>query len=142
MKRMFLVILILLMSCGCSNYRMNEIPEGYIDKDEHYQQKGFQDYTDYAKYVYSDDMVIKNNPDYKELTNEDIIKIQKYFDDTYTWLENQNRLNEFDFDNNYINEGDYIRIVDKSEDDNNRINYSIYFFDVETLTLYYIHNDN
>ena len=142
MKKMFLVVLILLMSSGCSSYRMNEIPEGYIDKDEHYQQKGFQDYTDYAKYVYSDDMVIKNNSNYKEVTNDDIIKIQKYFDETYTWLEKENRSNEFDFDNSCINQGDYVRIIDKYENDSNTTNYSIYFFDIETLTLYYVHSNS
>lgn len=142
MKRMFLVILILLMSCGCSNYRMNEIPEGYIDKDEHYQQNGFQDYTDYAKYVYSDAKIIKNNSNYKEVTNDDIIKIQKYFDETYTWLEKENRSNEFDFDNSCINQGDYVRIIDKYENDSNTTNYSIYFFDIETLTLYYVHSNS
>lgn len=142
MKRMFLVILILLMSCGCSNYRMNEIPEGYIDKDEHYQQNGFQDYTDYAKYVYSDAKIIKNNSNYKEVTNDDIIKIQKYFDETYTWLEKENRSNEFDFDNSCINQGDYVRIIDKYEKDSNTTNYSIYFFDIETLTLYYVHSNS
>jgi hypothetical protein len=119
---------------------MNEIPEGYIDKEEHYQQEGFKDYTDYAKYVYSSDDIIINDIDYKEVVSTDIEEVKRYFDDIYHWMEIDNRLDEFDFDTNCIDAGDYVRIIDKSE--KNNTNYSVYFFDIDTLTLYYVHNNN
>ena len=128
------------MLSGCSNYKMNEIPEGYIDKEEHYQQEGFKDYTDYAKYVYSSDDIIINDIDYKEVVSTDIEEVKRYFDDIYHWMEIDNRLDEFDFDTNCIDAGDYVRIIDKSE--KNNTNYSVYFFDIDTLTLYYVHNNN
>lgn len=142
MKKVVIIILMLTMLSACSNYKMNEIPEGYTDKEEHYQQKGFRDYTDYAKYVYSSDDVIKTDENYKEITSTDIDKIKKYFNDVYNWMEKEKRLDEFDFDSNCINEGDYVRIIDKYEKEKNKTNYSVYFFDIDTLTLYYVHNNS
>ena len=52
-----------------------------------------------------------------------------------------------DFDINDINEGDYVKIKTKEGQKiaNGKYetydNYSVYFFDIETLTLYYIHNN-
>lgn len=62
------------------------------------------------------------------------------------WM-HKNRLNEYKFDINTINEGDYVLIKTKEgkEIGNSQYgkydNYSVYLFDSETLTLYYIHNN-
>ena len=59
----------------------------------------------------------------------------------------QEREKEYDFDINLITEGDYVKIKTKEgkEIGNYKYgkfdDYSVYFFDVETLTLYYIHNN-
>lgn len=42
------------------------IPKGYIEKEEHYDKDGFQDYTDYAKYIYSSKDIIVNDDKYFE----------------------------------------------------------------------------
>ena len=40
----------MLFSCG--TFSNNDVPSGYIDKTEHFQEEGVQDYTDYCKYIY------------------------------------------------------------------------------------------
>ena len=71
----------------------------------------------------------------------------RYFEDFSSWMESADRLREFDFDINDINEGDYVKIKTKEGQKiaNGKYekydNYSVYFFDIETLTLYYIHNN-
>ena len=62
-------------------------------------------------------------------------------------MESLERLNEYDFDVNSITENDYVRIVTKEgtpigDSIYGRFdNYSVFLFDSETLTLYYIHNN-
>ena len=148
MKKICLLLIILMFAMtGCSQSKMVGIPDGYIDKEEYYDKDGFQDYTDYAKYVYDSKDVIISNEDYKKLKQDDIQNIVGYFEDFSVFMESADRLSEFDFDINNINEGDYIKIKTKEGQKigNGKYgkydNYSVYFFDVESLTLYYIHNN-
>lgn len=123
------------------------IPDGYIDKEKYYDQDGFQDYTDYAKYMYETQNIITSNKDYKKIEQDDVQDVVGYFEDFSSWMESADRLSEFDFDINDINEGDYVKIKTKEGQKivNGKYekydNYSVYFFDIETLTLYYIHNN-
>jgi hypothetical protein len=57
------------------------IPDGYIDKEEYYDQDGFQDYTDYAKYMYETKDIITSNKDYKKIEQDDVQNIVGYFED-------------------------------------------------------------
>ena len=52
------------------------IPKGYIEKEEYYDKDGFQDYTDYAKYIYSSKDIIVNDDKYFEIKEEDISNIK------------------------------------------------------------------
>ena len=64
MKRFCLAITLVIfvfVITGCSQSKMVGIPDGYIDKEEYYDKDGFQDYTDYAKYMYDSKDVIINN---------------------------------------------------------------------------------
>ena len=150
MKRFCLVITLVIfvfVTTGCSQSKMVGIPDGYIDKEEYYDKDGFQDYTDYAKYMYDSKDVIINNKEYKKIEQDDIQNIIGYFEDFSGWMKAADRLSEFDFDINNINEGDYVKIETKEGQkiangkygkyDNN----SVYFFDIETLNMYYIHNN-
>lgn len=116
------------------------IPKGYIEKEEYYDKDGFQDYTDYAKYIYSSKDIIVNDDKYFEIKEEDISNIKGYFQNFSELMEANKRLDE-----KIINEGDYARIETKEGEKigdskyQKYDNYSIYFFDMETLTLYYIH---
>lgn len=57
------------------------------------------------------------------------------------------RLDEYDFDESVINSWDYIRIKTKEGEKigdskyEKYDNYSVYYFDIETLTLCYIHSN-
>lgn len=149
MKRIiyvFLMFFIVLLT-GCSQAGYVGIPKGYIEKHEFYDEHGFQDYTDYAKYIYSDNSNFINNDEYQKLSNNDIDNIKGYFRNFKGWMEAAGRLDEYDFDQSIINEGDYVKIKTlegqpignskyKKYDD-----YSVYFFDSETKTLYYIHSN-
>lgn len=124
---------------GCGTTDINDVPSGYIDKTEHFQEGGFQDYTDYCKYVYDSQAQFVDNKEYKEVEDDDVEDIRSYFKNFESWMIELDRADEYDFDEGYIDLGDYVRVVTK--EDNKFANYTIYFFDVESLTLYYIHNN-
>ena len=103
-------------------------------------QNGFQDYTDYCKYVYSSSEIFENHGNYKTATEEDAEMLDGYFRDFYSWMETEERLSEFDFDFECINAGDFFDIeLDNYFSDYD--NYTVWFFDKETCTLYYIHQN-
>lgn len=62
-------------------------------------------------------------------------------------MEDAGRLDEYDFNEVIINEGDYVKIKTKEGQTigNSKYkkydNYHVYFFDSETNTLYYIHSN-
>lgn len=147
----FVAILVLIsiiyIITNLSNADIVGIPKGYVEKEEYYDKDSFQDYTDYAKYKYLSENIIINDDEYIKITEEDINNIKGYFENFYNWMESHNRLNEYDFDTKIINEGDYIKIKTKEGEVigdstyDKYDNYSIYFFDMDTLTLYYIHSN-
>ena len=146
-KCLFLIVCLSILLTGCSQSDIVGIPNGYIDKYEYYQKDGFQDYTDYAKYIYSSkDDVIKDKK-YKKILSKDVDDIKGYFDDFSLSMESSNRMDEYDFDDSIISEGDYVRVETKEVEKvgdyeyGKYENYSVYFFDVDSLTLYYIHNN-
>jgi len=59
----------------------------------------------------------------------------------------ENRLDVYDFDINTVSEGDYVRIKTKEgkKIGNGKYskfdNYTIYFYDIQSNTLYYIHSN-
>lgn len=146
-KIVFVILHLIFIVTGCYNTEIIEIPKGYIEKKEYFDEDGFQDYTDYAKYVYPSKEVVINNKEYKKISEDDIDNVKGYFENFSSWMEMSGRINQFDIDLNIINEGDYVKIKTKEgkKMGNGQYgkydNYSIYFFDIETLTLYYIHNN-
>ena len=145
MKKILITITLVLLLTGCNGTMNTEIPKGYISKIEHYDAEEIQDHTDYAKYVY-DKNIVENDNNYK-LVQDDIDNIKRYFNDFKSVMESEKRLNEYDFDINSITENDYVRIITKEgtpigDSTYGKFdNYSVYLFDSETLTLYYIHNN-
>ena len=146
-KRLLSLILILCMLAfcllGCSNNQM--IPQGYASKEEFLDPAGFMDYADYCKYYYKDKEKFANNPKYRELSESDIEVISGYFADYRSWMDVGDRLKEYDFDINNITVGDYVYIETKEgipigESYYGKYdNYTVYFFDTDSCTLYYIH---
>lgn len=148
MKKIYLILIITLFLTGCfNNLTDSDIPKGYTEKEEYYDKDGVQDYTDYAKYIYESKDIIENNKDYNKVTTDDINNITEYFNDFRSVMESKDRLKEYDFDVTKITEGDFFRIKTKEGESigdskyEKFDNYTLYFFDTETLTLYYIHNN-
>lgn len=125
------------------------IPEGYIGEEEHFDKEGWQDFTDYCKYVYTDATTFETNLQFQIVTDSDTENIVGYFENFQTWMETENRLGEYDFDTGCITPGDYVHIETKegtpigtSGSKYDKFDsYTVYFFDTDSNTLYYIHNN-
>lgn len=129
-----------IMSILPAHYKDKMILKGYYEKEEYFQEYGFQDHTDYCKYFYkkaSDNKFI-NNTKYEIVKEENIEGLKNYFNDTRKWMNIEGRFNDFDFDNSIISAGDYYYLDLKSSGYNN---YNLYFYDIETHILYYIHSN-
>ena len=130
MKKILVVTVLILLLTGCGGTMNTEIPKGYISKTEYY-----------------DKVIVENDNNYTKVSTDDIENIKSYFNDFKNVMESLERLNEYDFDVNSITENDYVRIVTKEgtpigDSTYGRFdNYSVFLFDSETLTLYYIHNN-
>ncbi len=116
----------------------NDPKYGYYKKEEYFDKEGFQDYTDYCKYYYEDKYDVKFAEDkyYTKVEEENIPEIIEYFEEFEGWMLPE-RANEYDFDKSQITPGDYVRIEGKGKD----ISFDVYLYDIETHTLYYIHNN-
>ena len=92
-----------------------DAPIGYYDKQEYFDKDGFQDYTDYCKYYYTekDDIKFSENEDYCYIGGkEDISEVVNYFEDFEVWMLPE-RADEYDFNKSQITIGDYVYIYDK-----------------------------
>ena len=142
----FLVIGLLLFSCDW-NMLGKAIPAGYIRKEEHFDPSGWQDFTDYCKYQYGSALPFEGDARYHVVSDAELAEIIGYYEDFSEWMRVSNRLDEFDFDTACINAGDYCLIDDMEgrpigENSYEKYeNYNLYYFDRETLTLYYMHSN-
>ena len=129
---------------GCSSFSDKAILKGYIDKEEYFDKEGFQDYTDYCKYYYeeSNNLFLESNI-YSVVTKDNIENIRSYF----TNFESRMDSSEYDFDDSCISEGDYIYIKTKEWESSGDskytkfADYTVYFYDTESATLFYIHSN-
>lgn len=148
MKKVILVIGIIVAYVGLvflftPNYVLND----YTDSEEYYDKDGFQDYTDFCIYRYDSADEFIDSRLYDKVFENDVENIRSYFDNFKGWMEAENRLDEYSFDSTSVSEGDYYHIETKEGEPIGQgkyskfDNYSVYFFDVETNTLYYIHNN-
>lgn len=149
MKR-FAFILCITAVCfltGCSHYKDANIPDGYVRSEEHWQLGGFQDYTDFCVFNYDSSEKFLADPNYQKITDDDIQSITGYFDHFKACFDAEHRLSEYTFNEACISSGDYCLVRTKEGqpigggtygpyDD-----YTVYFFDIDTLTLYYIHTN-
>jgi hypothetical protein len=143
MKRFLIVLLclllILLTACKVQD---NHIPDSYKDKDEYFDTEGFADFTDFCKYYYdaNADTHFASMSEYQAVTDEDKGKLTGYFNDFVSWIAlRKDCLDQYNFDpKTYITVGDYYYIKTK---EGQYTNYTVYYYDTETHTLYYIHNN-
>ena len=153
-KLLFILISVLLIS----SFTACEAPKnkvlvslGEYNDYVFYSEGGFQDYTDYAKYYYTS-VNIEENEYLTKIQEADFAEIDKHLNDFENWIKNfkdkDNSLElvvNYDFNRNIIDVEDYIYIHSEEHtwDDGftSLVSYDIYFFDTQTLTLYYFHNN-
>ncbi|MBO4330507.1 MAG: hypothetical protein J5827_00360, partial [Oscillospiraceae bacterium] len=115
------------------------IPEGYIYKEEYFQKGGFQDYTDFCKYWYKDSKPVEEDLRFRQISQFDTETISGYFNDFRSWMEVQQRLDEYEFDVSRIDAGDYVLIRTKEGEQIGNSGhlygkydcYSVFFFDTD-----------
>lgn len=116
-----------------------DLPE-YVDCDS-YVDGGFQDWTYYAKHYYDgiDEEILDNNEYFNPVTEESIPEIKKYVNEFDSWnteiSPSSNVGQNYDFDKSIIEVGDYFYINDKTPDSDM---FSVYYFDIEAQTLYWL----
>ena len=145
LKALVLLFLLLLQSCSGSGAAIprveDEIPPGFVQKEEHFDPDGFQDYTDYCKYWYPDAGAFEKDGRWHAVSEEEIKEIRGYFENFRGWMEVEKRLDEYDFDPDCIGAGDYVRIEIGATHWSPYDDYTLYFFDAESGILYYIHTN-
>ena len=146
-----LIILIsTLSSCTApENKVLNSLGE-YKSK-EFYTEGAFQDFTDYAKYYY-DHVNFADNEYFCKIGQVDIDVLNEHLDDFESWIKTYREgdasreiVVNYDFDRSLIDCEDYLYIDSEKHtwDDGytSLVNYDVYFFDNQTNTLYYFHNN-
>lgn len=126
---------------------------GEYKSREYYSEGEFQDFTDYAKYYY-DSVDFTNNEYFSKIGPSDMDVLNEHLDDFESWIETYRKgyasceiVINYDFDRSIIDSEDYLYIESKQYndpwDDGNMVfaSYNIYFFDIQTNTLYYFHNN-
>ena len=153
----FLFVLIICISISACKAPEDKILMSLGEYKDHvyYTQGTFQDYTDYAKYYY-DSVDLTENEYFNKIQESDLAKIGEHLDDFESWIETY-RENDpsreivvnYDFDRSIIDSEDYIYIDsevfattwDDGTTDITLANYNLYFFNTQTQTLYYFHNN-
>ena len=159
MKRIKPTVIILLLIFLISTLSSCTAPEdkvlnslGKYKSREFYTEGEFQDFTDYAKYYY-DSADFTDNKYFSKIQQSDINALNEHLDDFESWISTY-RENDitceiavhYDFDRYLIDDEDYLYIYSEQGDpweDGNIVlyNYDIYFFDTQSNTLYYFHNN-
>ena len=124
---------------------------GEYKSHEFYTEGAFQDYTDYAKY-YFESADLTDNEYFSKIQQSDIDVLNEHLDDFESWIKTYREgdatreiVVNYDFDRSLIDCEDYLYIESEKHtwDDGytSLVNYDIYFFDTQTNTLYYFHNN-
>ena len=124
---------------------------GEYKNREFYTEGVFQDYTDYAKYNY-ESVDFTDNEYFTKIEQSDIDVLNEHLDDFESWIETYREgdasreiVVNYDFERSLIDIEDYLYIDSEKhtwDDDYTSLeNYDIYFFDTQTNTLYYFHNN-
>ena len=131
-----------------SGYRRSvyygKLPEGWFDKEEHFDTDGIQDFTHYCKYFYDSPDAVFADERYKSVAEVGEDTVRGYFENFRDWMEAADRLDEYDFSEAQITPDDRVYIINKLADEGTQwfyADYDVFFFDTETRTLYYIHSN-
>ena len=156
MKKTFaLTVLVLILAINLSacttheNKVLNSL--GEYKSHEFYTEGAFQDYTDYAKY-YFESADLTDNEYFSKIQQSDIDTLNEHLDDFESLIKTYREgdasreiVVNYDFDRSLIDCEDYLYIESEKHTWNDGytslINYDVYFFDTQTNTLYYFHNN-
>lgn len=133
-----LIILILFF-----NYLLSDknVIKGYFKSEIHGDKYGFQHYLEYYKYYYKQKKDTDFYKLYDKVNKENISEIKLYYNDFKDRMNKQNRLKEYDFNDNIIDENDYFILFDKNNREFEKkyakfYYYSLYFYDTNSHILY------
>ena len=118
---------------------------------EFYTEGAFQDYTDYAKYYY-DSVDFTDNEYFSKISQSGIDALNEHIDDFENMIEayregdaTREIVANYDFDRSIIDSEDYLYMDSEEHTVYNGVvflvSYDVYFFDAQTNTLYYFHNN-
>lgn len=140
------LIAILLLFIVRESTVIGSLPD--YDGSDRYYSEGFQDYTDYCKYYFSEDSniakALKESKYFRPVTGSDIEEIKSYFDNFEGWVEYEEYKDEYDFEADRIDTSDYFYIENKdtyekySDYPDKYSAYNVYFFDTQAKTLFFI----
>ena len=113
-----------------------------------YISDGFQDYTIYREYHYSDskkmNKALERSSLFERAEEDDIDVINRYLDDFNAWLTHTDFEDKCKFYSECIDTSDYWYVISKWADDRQDsmyYDYDLYYYDSETMTMFMIHNN-
>lgn len=116
-----------------------------------YYGEGFQDYTDYCKYYFSEDSnvveTLKESNYFRPATARDVEEVKSYFNNFEGWVKYEEYKDKYDFEADCIDTSDYFYIENKdtcekyADYPDKYAAYNVYFFDTQTKTLFFIHSN-
>ena len=149
---MLLISLIIFFIIGCSAAVVSDWDKygvqttlWFSDSKHAYSSGGFQDYTDYGEYHFNNATIekFKDSKWYTQVADKDVEYIKSYFEEFegclgYCWY-----ADSYSFDKDkQINAGDYFRIYNRYDEPGEKYyNYDVYYVDLETNTVYFIHKN-
>ena len=139
---------------ACVRFALENGIEGYLPgiiDIESYTSDFGRDSVDYKKYTYKDTKRLRkkleNHKYFKPVTDDDVEYIISFFNNFERWVEGEDFASQYDFDKSYIDAGDYFYIEDvKTYGDDPDFeglyrDFDVYYFDMQSMALYYVHID-
>ncbi|MBE6683429.1 MAG: hypothetical protein E7595_04655 [Ruminococcaceae bacterium] len=142
------VVCILLCSCGIfeDDVPINEVIAsiGEISERIYFQEGGWQDIWRYAEYRF-ESYDLEHNEYFTRADGESIGELKRYITDYENDIEtisvnnpNNAIITNYSLSVGQIDESDYF-FIDGNGD---TVNYAVYFFDMQTETLYFLYSDH
>lgn len=153
MKRVVTVVLVLslllllfLPSCTRQGKVLRSV--GACESEQFWTHGTFQDYTDFGVYTFSSDVDLSRNRYFAAVGEADIETLFKYIDHFEQWVENIRTTDPADelavnyaFDHAIVDTEDYFYIYDDERYEIEFCCFDVWFFDTQTNTLYYFHDN-
>lgn len=143
MKSKIIILLgFILLLIGCTNHP-KYIIDGYVLSDEHFDENGWMDWTDYCRYEYrkEDVHLFIEHDAYKKMTNQDMKRIQGFINNASEWIEWKKDYKEWyhlDKNNMSLDDYYYLEVIDPNDVYGEYHHYELYYFDVSESVLHYI----